>query len=122
MKTGMTPQGKNKRKTAILAIKVNWKLRFTQLKKLWTSSQTFVLFFNHTYICQGAKNFLLAEYKYCAIFIVLMSALLFFSVEKKLGQAWTTVAFAAGAITSLIAGYIGMIVAVNANGRVALQT
>ena len=51
-----------------------------------------------------------------------MSALLFFSVEKKFGQAWTTIAFAAGAITSLLAGYIGMTVAVYANGRVALQT
>jgi inorganic pyrophosphatase len=51
-----------------------------------------------------------------------MSAILFFSVEKKFGQAWSTVAFAAGAITSLIAGYIGMTVAVYANGRVALQT
>ena len=51
-----------------------------------------------------------------------MSALLFFTVERKLGQAWTTIAFVAGSVTSILAGYIGMVTAVNANGRVALKT
>lgn len=68
----------------------------------------------------GAKSFLAAEYKYCVVFILIMSFILAFSVDT-LGTYWTTVSFAAGAITSIVAGYIGMRVAVYANGRVALR-
>jgi Na+/H+-translocating membrane pyrophosphatase len=39
-----------------------------------------------------------------------------------LGQFWTTSAFIAGALTSILAGYVGMRVAVFANGRVCLRT
>jgi len=71
-------------------------------------------------IAKGARSFLYQEYKYCTVFIILMSVTLAVSVDK-MGTFWTTTAFAAGAITSIISGYIGMIVAVYANGRVAIQ-
>jgi inorganic pyrophosphatase len=51
-----------------------------------------------------------------------MSILLALTVEVERGQFWTTVAFICGAVTSIVAGYIGMIVAVLANGRVCLKT
>ena len=69
----------------------------------------------------GAKSFLAAEYRYCMVFIIIMSMILALSVEVRLGAFWTTISFAAGALTSILAGYIGMRVAVFANGRVALQ-
>jgi len=53
-----------------------------------------------------------------------MSILLFCTVENEgpftFKSGWTTSAFIAGSMTSIIAGYIGMMVAVYANARVAL--
>jgi len=53
-----------------------------------------------------------------------MAILLVCTVESegplKFKSAWTTVAFLLGATTSMLAGYIGMTVAVYANARVAL--
>ena len=40
-----------------------------------------------------------------------------FTVEPKLGQLYTTVAFIIGGFTSIMAGYIGMKIAVYTNGR-----
>ena len=57
----------------------------------------------------------------CAYFIVIMSIILATcGIEREFGEFWTTSAFLAGAITSIIAGFVGMEVAVMANGRVAL--
>ena len=61
--------------------------------------------------------------------MIAMSVLLTFTVESKVKTdvgfrryfPWTTVAFLIGATTSIIAGYIGMTVAVYANARVALK-
>jgi len=53
-----------------------------------------------------------------------MSILLFCTVESEgplmFKSGWTTGAFIAGSLTSIVAGYIGMMVAVYANARVAL--
>ncbi len=57
------------------------------------------------------------EYTYLAIFIVCMSALLFFTAEPVFGTAYTTVAFAIGGIASCVAGYVGMRIAVYTNVR-----
>jgi len=70
-----------------------------------------------SHIEKGAKAFLYAEYQFIAVFIVIMALIIFFAVETKLGQCWTTVAFLAGAICSLVSGYIGMRVAVFSNYR-----
>ena len=50
-----------------------------------------------------------------------MCVVLFCTVERAWGEVWTVCAFASGAITSIISGYIGMKVAVYANARVALE-
>ena len=50
-----------------------------------------------------------------------MFIVLCLTVERSFGEFWTSCAFTAGAITSILAGYIGMKVAVYANGRVALE-
>jgi H(+)-translocating pyrophosphatase len=69
------------------------------------------------YIEKGAITFLVAEYKYISVFIVILAIIIFFVVETTLGQCWTTVAFITGACTSLLAGYIGMRVACFSNYR-----
>lgn len=80
----------------------------------------------------GAKAFLHAEYKVCAIFIVLFGAVLFMATSHTSPVSgkgkWdfatgglTTVAFVVGAITSMISGYLGMMVAVFSNARTTVS-
>ncbi|NLW78715.1 MAG: sodium-translocating pyrophosphatase [Ruminococcaceae bacterium] len=66
------------------------------------------------YIREGAMAFLLREYRIIVIFAIIMFVLLIFVTN------WmTAVAFLAGAILSVLAGFFGMRVATNANGRTA---
>ena len=73
----------------------------------------------------GAKAFLFAEYALCAIFIVLFGALVLVATAHKNkgdsadGKEWdfkfgglTAFSFVVGSVTSIISGYIGMMVAV----------
>ena len=73
------------------------------------------------YIAQGAKSFLYAEYKIMAIFIVVVSALIYFFLDLPNTAVneglFTSIAFASGAIASIISGAIGMFVATKANVR-----
>lgn len=66
------------------------------------------------YIHEGAMAFLSREYKYLAIFIVVVAAIIamFLSVA-------TAVCFVGGAVFSICAGYLGMTVATKANVRTA---
>jgi H+-translocating diphosphatase len=52
-----------------------------------------------------------------SIFITLFAILLAFTVEPELGMLYTTIAFIVGGFTSIIAGYIGMRIAVYTNVR-----
>jgi Na+/H+-translocating membrane pyrophosphatase len=65
----------------------------------------------HQAICTGAEAFLRSEYTYClffeAIFGIIIFALISWSQSLFLGLL-TTVAFALGALTSILSGYIGM--------------
>ncbi len=72
-------------------------------------------------ISNGASSFLWSEYLYLTIFIILFSVLIYFVAEHKPGQCYTTVAFITGAYTSIICGYIGMIIATKANYRTAYK-
>lgn len=65
----------------------------------------------------GAKTFLLEEYRYMSVFISVFAIIIWLSVEKNFTEFWTVVPFFLGAITSIISGYIGMSVAVKANVR-----
>ena len=63
-------------------------------------------------IQEGAMAFLVAEYKVLAIFVIVVGAVLAF-----LNDVETSIAFFAGAIASVIAGFSGMRAATSANGR-----
>ncbi|EKX44949.1 hypothetical protein GUITHDRAFT_157894 [Guillardia theta CCMP2712] len=79
----------------------------------------------------GAKAFLWAEYQVCTIFVILFAVLVFILTSRiptlsatgdsyewkwKIGGL-TCASFLVGAFTSILSGYIGMMVAVFANGR-----
>jgi Na+/H+-translocating membrane pyrophosphatase len=70
-------------------------------------------------IKNGAKTFLYQEYIYLTVFILLFGAVIFFFAEHKKGTFYTTGAFIIGAYTSIICGYIGMMIATSANSKTA---
>eukprot|EP00929_Paragymnodinium_shiwhaense_P096719 TRINITY_DN5840_c1_g1_i1.p1 TRINITY_DN5840_c1_g1~~TRINITY_DN5840_c1_g1_i1.p1 ORF type:complete len:735 (-),score=138.58 TRINITY_DN5840_c1_g1_i1:198-2402(-) len=65
----------------------------------------------------GAYQFLFAEYGYMTVYIVLFSFVLLAFMPNQTGVA-TTISFVVGAITSILAGFIGMSIAVVSNVRV----
>jgi K(+)-stimulated pyrophosphate-energized sodium pump len=66
-------------------------------------------------IQDGAMAFLFAEYKVLSVFVVIVGAVLAF-----LNDTQTSIAFFAGAIASVLAGFSGMRAATSANGRTAM--
>jgi H(+)-translocating pyrophosphatase len=88
-------------------------------------------------IARGAKAFLMAEYKYLAVFLVLFGIFTMVAVGSTIkaddadplkaefknwaAGALSGVAFLVGGGTSIVSGYIGMTIAVQANSRTALQ-
>tara|TARA_B100001142_G_scaffold106930_2_gene108758 strand:+ start:6590 stop:8680 length:2091 start_codon:yes stop_codon:yes gene_type:complete len=66
-------------------------------------------------IQDGAMAFLYAEYRVLSVFVVIVGILLFF-----LNDFETSIAFFAGAIASVLAGFSGMRAATSANGRTAM--
>ena len=73
-------------------------------------------------ITNGAKSFLFAEYKICGMFVLGFAAVIFVLItvgsSMKYG-ALTATAFVLGALTSMAAGYLGMMIAVFSNARCA---
>lgn len=67
-----------------------------------------------SYIEEGAMAFLKKEYSYLAVFIVIVFIAILIFLNPK-----TAIAFLVGACFSIIAGYIGMRIAVKANVRTA---
>mmetsp|Transcript_35086 Transcript_35086/g.111504 ORF Transcript_35086/g.111504 Transcript_35086/m.111504 type:complete len:726 (-) Transcript_35086:228-2405(-) len=63
-------------------------------------------------IAAGADSFLMAEYRYLVIFVIVFSGLL-----ATAAGVFASVAFVFGCITSILAGYIGMKIATYANSR-----
>jgi len=81
----------------------------------------------YTQIREGAKAFLFAEYSVCIVFIIVFGMIVAVTTAH-VGEKFdwtigtlTATAFAAGGITSIICGYIGMMVAVFSNARTTLQ-
>ena len=66
------------------------------------------------YIEEGAMAFLKKEYSYLAVFIVVVALAILLFLSPK-----TAIAFVIGAIFSIVAGYVGMRIAVKANVRTA---
>jgi inorganic pyrophosphatase len=80
----------------------------------------------YTAIYEGAESFLRAEYRICAWFILIFSAIIFVLVSW--GTGWdfarglfTTLSFILGACTSILSGYLGMKVAVYSNVRTTVS-
>jgi len=82
-------------------------------------------------IRQGADSFLFAEYKICAVFLVLFGFLVLILVSRtsengEVVWQWTSgvltaISFASGGVTSICSGYIGMKVAVFSNARTTVS-
>ena len=68
-----------------------------------------------TAIQDGARTFLRREYRWIAIFVVVMAALIFIFLDY--GRPWGALAYVAGALLSGAAGFVGMTVATLANAR-----
>lgn len=73
----------------------------------------------------GAMAFLWREYKVMGIFIAIFAILLAFLIDESSTSVregvYTAIAFVAGSVTSIIAGYIGMIAATAGNVRTAVS-
>jgi len=70
----------------------------------------------------GAKAFLKREYMYVSLLVTVIAVLISIAPRLKpgVGLGWaTSVAFISGALTSALAGYIGMSIATRANSRTA---
>lgn len=70
-----------------------------------------------TAIQEGARAFLVTEYKLLSVFVVIVAGLLFALGEDKGGGPRTAIAFLAGAFASALAGWIGMHTATRAAVR-----
>lgn len=71
-------------------------------------------------IKKGATSFLFEEYIYLTVFVILFGAVVYFFGEiKNDGSFYTTASFVVGAYTSIICGYIGMMIATSANAKTA---
>ena len=72
----------------------------------------------------GAKAFLFAEYRYLVVFCILVAAALcgiLYQESEPLAGLFTAICFLVGALLSGSAGYVGMLVATEANSRTAYQ-
>jgi len=68
-------------------------------------------------IREGAMAFLRREYRWVAVFVALMAALI--AAVLDYGRPWGAIAYVAGAVSSAIAGFVGMRIATAANVRTA---
>jgi H+-translocating diphosphatase len=86
--------------------------------------QTALLVEIYEAIRTGAHAFLVAEYRICIVFCIFFFAVIVGLVTwgEDSAQGWLTgLAFALGALTSIISGYIGMTVAVYSNVRTTIN-
>ena len=70
-------------------------------------------------IQKGAMAFLMSEYRYISVFVVVVGVVLFL-INGEDGGMETAMAFVFGAIASVAAGFSGMRAATSANGRTAM--
>jgi H(+)-translocating pyrophosphatase len=72
------------------------------------------------YISNGAKAFLHREYLYVSVFLIIFTFIVWGACDS-FSLPWTAVCFIAGGVTSVVSGYIGMMVAVQSNYRTAFE-
>ncbi|HEY0297922.1 MAG TPA: sodium-translocating pyrophosphatase [Arachidicoccus sp.] len=98
-------------------------LLYTLIKSIWVSKQdpgNDRMKEIAKYIADGAMAFLKSEYKILTYFVIIAGLLLALMGYYNEGSSWTiALAFAAGAVFSALAGFIGMRIATKANVRTA---
>ncbi len=95
-------------------------LLFTYWRSVWVAKQevgTDRMAGIAQHIRKGAMAFLMAEYKVLWIFVAVVFGLLAFSANSQTSSWLVGVSFIMGALSSALAGFIGMRVATNANVR-----
>jgi H(+)-translocating pyrophosphatase len=99
----------------------------TMQTQLLTNESNSTLIEIYEAIRTGARSFLKAEYKICCIFIVLFGGVIFV-LTSYVNNTWdfkagglTALSFVVGAVTSMVSGYIGMMVAVFSNARTTVS-
>ncbi len=88
---------------------------YSQIQKIEIENETVADITSQ--IQKGAMAFLNAEYRYLAMFVVVVAGLLYYVNDF---EYQTPAAFLAGALCSVAAGYSGMRAATSANGRTAM--
>ena len=71
------------------------------------------------YIESGAKTFIKTQYMILGLFVIGLGILLLFAVEPGVISWAVSIAYWVGAVGSMWAGYMGMMVGVKANTRAA---
>lgn len=95
--------------------------------QLLTNESNSMLIEIYESIREGARSFLKAEYRICCLFIVGFGAVILVLTSYVDGEwnwacgSLTALSFALGAITSMVSGYIGMMVAVFSNARTTVS-
>ncbi|WP_076380499.1 sodium-translocating pyrophosphatase [Filimonas lacunae] len=96
-------------------------LLYTLIKFKWVSKQeagSSHMVQISQYIAEGAMAFLKAEWKVLSYFVVIVALLLGVMAQSNPNSSWLiAVAFVIGAVSSAVAGYIGMKIATKANVR-----
>tara|TARA_Y100000590_G_scaffold210082_1_gene238003 strand:- start:1162 stop:3213 length:2052 start_codon:yes stop_codon:yes gene_type:complete len=88
---------------------------YSQIQKIEIENETVADITSQ--IQKGAMAFLNAEYRYLAMFVLVVAGLLYYVNDF---EYQTPAAFLAGALCSVAAGYSGMRAATSANGRTAM--
>lgn len=90
-----------------------WRSNWIEKKEVGTEKMAKIA----TYIAEGAMAFLRAEYRVLSIFVVSVAILLGVSADPNVSSPFVALSFILGALSSALAGYIGMRVATKANVR-----
>ncbi len=90
-----------------------WRSNWIKKKEVGTEKMAKIA----TYIAEGAMAFLRAEYRVLSIFVVSVAILLGVSADPNVSSPFVALSFILGALSSALAGYIGMRVATKANVR-----
>lgn len=90
-----------------------WRSNWIEKKEVGTEKMAKIA----TYIAEGAMAFLRAEYRVLSIFVVSVAILLGVSADPNVSSPFVALSFVLGALSSALAGFIGMRVATKANVR-----
>lgn len=67
-------------------------------------------------ISSGAQAFLIYEYKIISVFCIIFAVIVWYAVDEG-GKPFACIAYVIGSITSLVCGYLSMLIATYANVR-----